>query len=186
MSDGITKTMLMNELSGRDMSSKKSYLDIYTHSLNEAQKLWKEAELLLKNDAHERAYFLAFAALEEISKSQLAADVYTGYIEESEFLKTYRNHKEKISRVKWIQLDGNLFPMFRVDGVEIKDFDFKRKLNSMYVDIDTAKQAVSSPSDSVSKEDAESIIKAVGVGLYRIYEVTVENGEQIGTKGFMK
>ena len=56
----------------------------------------------------------------------------------------------------------------------------------MYVDVNFSSGKVLSPTHSVSKKDAESIIKAVKVGLYRIYQVTEENGEQIWTKGFMK
>jgi AbiV family abortive infection protein len=184
--DGVMKTILMNHLTGRNKTSKGCYLDMYLNSLNEAKKLLKESELLLKHSSHERAYFLGFQALEEISKSQLAGDVYTGYITEEEFKKVYRDHKEKISRVKWIQIDGNMYPIFREDGIKINDFDFRKKLRAMYVDLDSKTEIVSSPSQSITKRDAESIIKAVHVGLYRIYQVTEENGEQIGTKGFMK
>jgi AbiV family abortive infection protein len=186
ISDGVMKTILMNHLTGRNKTSKGCYLDMYLTSLNEAGKLLEEAKLLLKNNSHERAYFLGFSALEEISKSQLSADVYTGFITEGEFKKVYRDHKEKISRVKWIQLDGNLFPFFSGDGIKINDFDFRKKLRSMYVDIDSKSEIISSPSEAITKADAESIIKAINVGLYRIYQVTKENGEQIGTKGFMK
>jgi AbiV family abortive infection protein len=37
-------------------------------------------------ERYARAFFLAFTALEEISKSQLAADVVTGFMSEDEFL----------------------------------------------------------------------------------------------------
>ena len=186
MSDGIIKTILMNHIASRSKTSKQCYLDMYIKSLNESKKLLKESEILLANDAYQRAYFIAFSALEEISKSQLAADVYTGFIEEDEFKKIYKDHKKKIDRVKWIQLDGNQYPYFRWDNVRIDDFDFRKKLQSLYVDVDFGSEAVLSPSDSVSKEDAEKIIKAVKVGLSRIYYITEELGEQIGTKGFMK
>lgn len=184
--DGVMKTIVMNQLTGRHKTAKGCYLDMYLHSLNEAKKLLSEAILLQKNDSHERAYFLGFQALEEISKPQLATDVYTAYITEDEFKKSYRDHNKNISRVKWIQLDGNLYPCFRGDGVEIADFDFRKKLRLMYVDIDHSSETVSDPSDSITKEDAKGIIKAVKVGLYSIYVVTDENGGQIGIKGFMK
>jgi hypothetical protein len=56
----------------------------------------------------------------------------------------------------------------------------------MYVDADFNKNKIFSPNNSVSKEDAQKIIKAVCVGLDEIYYITEELGEQIGTKGFMK
>ncbi len=184
--DGLMKSVLMNHLTGRNKISKPVYLDMYLYSLNEAKALLRDAEVLFNNKSYSRAYFLAFSALEEISKSQLAADVYTGFIEEEEFKRTYKDHKKKINRVKWIQIDGNLYPCFRWDGVRIDDFDFKKKLQSMYIDVDLGASCISSPNEKVSKEDAVKILKAVRVGLYQIYYITEELGEQIGTKGFMK
>jgi len=183
---GVTKTILMNQLLGCSVQAKGIYLNIYSESIKEAYKLLDESTLLFKNQSYQRAYFLGFAALEEISKSQLAADVYTGLVSEEEFKKSYRDHKKKIARVEWIKIDGNSFPHFNSDLIRIDDFDFQKKLKSMYVDVDFSSEVISSPNDSISKDDAESIIKAVEVGLYRIYQVTVEDGEQIGTKGFMK
>ncbi len=183
---GATKAILMNALNGRDSKAKEIYLIMYLASVSEAYKLLEDAELLLKNESFPRAYFLGMSALEEISKSQLAADVFTGLIKEDEFKKSFTNHKEKIKRVKWIQIDENSYPYFNSDLIQIKDFDFKKKLKSMYVDADFKLKEISTPDDSVTKKDAEGIIKAVKVGLHRIYEVTEEHGEQIGTKGFMK
>ena len=185
-SPGIMKTLIMNSLNGIDSQKMMVYLEIYQASLSESVKLLGEAELLLENESYERAYFLGFASLEEISKSQMAADVFTGIMTEEEFKKNYTKHYKKISRVEWIKIDGNSLPQFAGDGIEIRNFDFSKKLKSMYVDSDFDLKKLSTPSESVSKSDAENIIKAVKVGLSRIYEVTIENGEQIGTKGFMK
>ncbi|MBK7808831.1 MAG: AbiV family abortive infection protein [Saprospiraceae bacterium] len=185
-SPGIMKTLIMNGLNGIDSKKMMVYLGIYQASLSESVKLLGEAELLLENESYERAYFLGFASLEEISKSQMAADVFTGIMKEEDFQKDYTKHNKKISRVEWIKIDGNSLPQFTGDGIEIMNFDFSKKLKSMYVDSDFDLKKLSTPSESVSKSDAENIIKAVKVGLSRIYEVTIENGEQIGTKGFMK
>lgn len=183
---GVYKTILMNKLKGIDTESKEIYLKTYLASLAEANKLLNEAELLFENKSFERAYFLGISALEEISKSQMAADVYTGLIKEEDFKNAYRNHQKKISSIEWIKIDGNSFPYFSYDNILIQDFDFQKKLKSMYVDINFDLNEISTPNDSISMKDAESIIKAVKVGLIRIYEVTEEDGEQIGTKGFMK
>ena len=183
---GVFKSILMNKLNGRYSQSKEIYLKFYLASIEESYKLLEEAELLFENKSFERAYFLGFAALEEISKSQMAADVFTGFIEENIFKKAYRDHKEKISRVEWIKKDGNSLPDYSYDGVLIKDFDYKKKLKSLYVDGEFNLTEISTPKDSVSQNDAESVIKAVNVGLDRIRQVTEKAGEQIGTKGFMK
>ncbi|MFC0184116.1 AbiV family abortive infection protein [Pseudarcicella hirudinis] len=178
----------MNELNGQDSSKFEFYLEIYVASLSEAKSLLSEAQLLFNNESYERAYFLGMAALEEISKSQLAADTFTGYITEKDFKSSYRDHEKKINRVKWIQLDGNSIPVYSylIDSIEIEDFDFNKKMQAMYVDVDFHLKKVSKPNEKIIKEYAQSIIKAVEVGLHRIHEVTVQEGEQIGTKGFMK
>ncbi len=181
---GVKKTILMNGLAGRN--TKRVYLNIYLESLSEAYKLLEEAKVLFGNLSYQRAYFLGFSALEEISKSQLAADVFSGFISEDDFKKSYRDHKMKISRVEWIKLDGNSYPYFDYDSTLIQDFDFQKKLKAMYVDVNFGEDKISTPNDSVNEGDAKSIIRAVEIGLHRIYEVTEENGEQIGTKGFMK
>lgn len=178
----------MNHLAGRSDNNVDyaHYLRLYHHSLEESRALLREAILLFANDSFERAYFLGFSALEEISKSQLAADVFTGFIPETEFKEVWRDHKAKIKRVKWIQLDSREPRFSSVVDVEVKDFEYAKRLGSMYVDMDFVSGKVSLPRHSISKEDAQSVISAVKVGLFRIYEVTVEWGEQIGTKGFMK
>jgi len=183
---GVKKTLIMNQLKGIDNQTNEIFLKIYLASIAESYKLLNETELLYNNKSFQRAYFLGISALEEISKSQMAADVFTGLINEDEFKKAYRDHKKKIARIEWIKIDGNSFPFFSYDNVLIKDFDFQKKIKSMYVDIDFNLNEISTPNNSVTENDAKSIIKAVKVGLYRIYQVTEEYGEQIGTKGFMK
>lgn len=185
-SPGIMKTLIMNKLNGIDSKKMMIYLEIYQASLSESVKLLREAELLLTNGSYEQSYFLGFASLEEISKSQMAGDVFTGIMTEEEFKNNYIKHNKKISRVEWIKIEGNSLPQFTGDGIEIRNFDFNKKLKSMYVDSDFDLKKISTPSEAVSKSDAENIIRAVKVGLSRIYEVTIKNGEQIGTKGFMK
>jgi len=105
---------------------------------------------------------------------------------ESEFKKVWRDHVAKIKRVKWIELDSREPRYSQFVDVEVKDFEYAKRLGSMYVGMDFVCGTVSLPSQRISNEDAQSIISAVKVGLCRIYEVTVELGEQIGTKGFMK
>ena len=66
-----------------------------------------QAEVLFERKNFARAYFLAFTGLEEIAKSQLAADVLTGYIEEKVFWEYFKNHKKKIGRMVWASLDAD-------------------------------------------------------------------------------
>ena len=91
---GVKKTILMNHLEGRDSHDKGIYLQTYFASLDQAYKLLEEAELLYKNESFHRAFFLGISALEEISKSQMAADVYTGLLNEDHFKSAYKDHKK--------------------------------------------------------------------------------------------
>jgi hypothetical protein len=55
-------------------------LDTYRWAHNNAVALLEEAQMLSTNGRHARAFALACSALEEIGKSQYAADVSTGFI----------------------------------------------------------------------------------------------------------
>ena len=58
---------------------------MYKTAHNNAVQFLREAELLFAQKYFARAYFLAFTGLEEIAKSQLAADVETGFVDEKVF-----------------------------------------------------------------------------------------------------
>jgi AbiV family abortive infection protein len=70
------------------MNNKNSQIDfcqVYVQAHNNAIELLSHAEILFGKQIYTIAYFLAYTGLEEISKSQLAADVFTGFINEKEF-----------------------------------------------------------------------------------------------------
>lgn len=176
-------------------STKQYYLEIYQKAHNNAVELLQEAEILFKHKKYSRAYFLAFTTLEEISKSQFAADVFTGMCSEEEFKAFYRNHKVKIRQMGWAHNDANSYPHnLKWVGPDQDDMEevnpkapiFQKRQASLYVDIDFERQIVSSPGQVISEEDAREIIHIVGVALQRVLEVTEFWGHQIGTKGFMK
>ena len=168
---------------------KFEYLKIYNSSLNNAKDLSKESKILFENGCFARAYFLSYSALEEISKSLFAADVFTGFENEDAFIKFYSNHKKKISRMKWAHLDAN-DPHYNLRwvGPEIDSEEpiFRKRLESLYVDVDFESNKIFIPEDEIKKKDAESIMYIVEIALYRIWDVTENGGNQIGTKGFMK
>lgn len=133
----------------------------------------------------ETSNFLAFTGLEEISKSQLAADVWTKFIKEDDFWKHYTNHNRKIGRVRWASMDAEDYRNLEEDKyLVIKIPSVKKRMNALYVDI---KQDVAiSPKDKINSEEAKSLIYALRVAIDRIVEMTEYWGHQIGTKGFMK
>jgi AbiV family abortive infection protein len=76
---------------------KTHFLELYRAAYNNAVDLLQHAEILSESGKYRRAYALAFTALEEISKSQLTADVFSGFISEKEFDKHYPRPQTKSS-----------------------------------------------------------------------------------------
>lgn len=175
--------------------TKNNYLEIYRIAHNNAANLLKEAGLLLDHKHFARAYALAFTALEEISKSQFAADVFAGLCNGEDFNKFYRDHKEKIGRIAWAHLDANSYPHNMIwVGPDIDDMEklnpqkpnFQKRMDALYVGVDFKNQKIIKPEEQISESDAKEMIRIVEVALDRIWEVSEYYGEQIGTKGFMK
>ncbi|KKP32064.1 MAG: hypothetical protein A2312_02550 [Candidatus Staskawiczbacteria bacterium RIFOXYB2_FULL_32_9] len=174
--------------------NKFDYLKIYQEAHNNAAELLKEAEILFDNECYSRSYFLAFTALEEISKSQFAADVSTGYSKEKVFLRFYTNHKYKIKGMSWAHYDANTSPhnlvwvgpdRDDVERVKANEPLFEKRNNSLYVGI--INNYIKLPKKEILGPDAKEIIHIANVAFQRIWEASGEfGGNQIGTKGFMK
>ena len=171
------------------MINKKLYLSIYTAAHNNAIDLLHDARILYNAHSYPRAYFLAFTALEEISKSQLAADIFTGLVKADRFWKIFTNHNRKIERVVWATLAANEYPnnIFADtdERIEVNEPEIEKRMNSLYVSIKD-KKIVSKPKDNVTEQDAKEMIHTAEVALHQIFLMTEYYGHQIGTKGFMK
>lgn len=164
---------------------KEEFLKIYNKAHNNACDLLIEANILFSKEKYSRSYFLAFTGLEEIAKSQLAADVFTGFIEEEKFWQGYSSHKTKIERMAWASLDAADYPDYETEGyIDITDPQIRKRMLALYVDIES--DQLSSPSNAITKAEAQSLIYTLRVAIERIIEVTEYHGYQIGTKGFMK
>lgn len=162
------------------------YYQLYSQAHNNAVDLLAEAELLFAKNRYARAYFLAFSGLEEIAKSQLAADVYTGYISVEDFKKHFTKHDKKIGRVMWATLDAQGY--FVDDPDEIAELEashptIKDRMAALYTDF--AGDNIVAPEDTVDKGQAERIIHILTTAIQRIVEVEYTQ-DRIGTKGFMK
>ncbi|MCG2717752.1 MAG: AbiV family abortive infection protein [Nanoarchaeota archaeon] len=174
-------------------NNKIDYLEIYRQAHNNAIGLLQESKLLFDNKYYPRAYFLAYTALEEISKSQHAADVYTGFSKEEDFIKSFAHHRRKIKRVTWAYLDANSSFYNQVWlGPNIDDVEkiapakplWKKRLDSLYVGINSDK--IRFPANKIRRNDALGIIHIVETALHQIWDMVENWGHQIGTKGFMK
>jgi len=177
------------------MSDEKriDFYKIYAKAHNNAADLLNEAEILYEKGKYARAYFLAYTGLEEISKSQLAADVYTRFVKEEVFWKRYREHKSKIDGVEWAHIDANTYPynkiwigpdMDDVEGISPSKPLFERRQKALYVDVKDS--IIFSPKEEINGDDAKEIMHILSTALYRIWEMEEYWGHQIGTKGFMK
>jgi AbiV family abortive infection protein len=179
-----------------EQNNRNIYLEIYNAGNKNASNLLKAANSLYAEGLFAQAYTMAYIALEEISKAQFAADVFTGLRKEDEFKKFYRDHKSKIAGVEWAHYDASTYPhkmkWFGPDMDDVEEMTpempgFDKRQAAMYVDIDFDKGIISKPFEAVSEKDAQDVIHIVEVAFERIWEVTGEfGGNQIGTKGFMK
>ena len=161
------------------------FLALYNASLKNATELLAEAEILLEREKYARAYALAFTALEEISKSQLAADVFTGLIKDEEFNECFRDHRKKIERMAWATEDAKGYLAMPEEAyIDVQEPTFTARMDAMFVGFKNGK--IVAPSDMIGREDARSIIHTTQTAIQRIIEVTEFWGHQIGTKGFMK
>ncbi|RMF92724.1 MAG: AbiV family abortive infection protein [Candidatus Schekmanbacteria bacterium] len=175
---------------------KEVYLEIYNECNHNARKLIEAAQTLCSKRYFAQAYALAFTALEEISKGQFAADVFTGLKTEDSFRAFYRQHREKINNIGWAYCDASSYPYkYKWIGPDAEDTQEmnpatpswdKRKL-ALYVDVDFSANTITTPREAVTEKDAYDIIHVADTALHRIWEITGEfGGMQIGTKGFMK
>jgi AbiV family abortive infection protein len=173
--------------------SKIDFYKIYSAAHNNAVDLLSDARILYENKKYARAYFLAYTALEEIAKSQLAADVYTGWTKEERFWKEYKDHASKIENITWAHLDANSYPhnyiwlgpdVDDVEEISPKEPLWEKRQNSLYIGIENGD--IIEPEKSITQEDAKEIIHIVDTALNEIIEITEYWGNQIGTKGFMK
>lgn len=163
----------------------QKFFSIYIAAHNNAVELLSEAEILYKEEHFPRAFFLAFTGLEEIAKSQLAADVYTGLIKEEDFLSAYNKHDKKMESVVWAYLDANEFRDENDEPIKVSKPKIKKRMLSLYVDIDKQNQIIS-PKNIIMEKDAKEMIHILQVALHQIMIITEYYGNQIGTKGFMK
>lgn len=177
--------------------SKKIYLEVYSQAHNNAVSLLKSAKELFDAKIFPQSYVLAYTALEEISKSQFSADVYTGFRSEEDFKDFYKDHKSKIALIGWAHEDATSYPhKYKWIGPDIDDVEemnpdkplFQKRQSALYVDIDFSDERISIPSDIVTEKDARDIIHIVEVALERIWEVSNEEfgTGRIGTKAFLK
>jgi AbiV family abortive infection protein len=154
-------------------------LETYTRAHNNAVDLVGEANILLRSGRHARAFALACTALEEIGKSQFAADVYTGFSPPDEFVKMIRDHRFKSAYATRAVVFSSLpSPNLHLDAATAMQL-FELRNDALYA----------APDNDVENADFESdaamMIEYCETWLETI--VSIERvSEMIGTKGFLK
>jgi AbiV family abortive infection protein len=141
--------------------------------------LLEEAKLLGANGFYARSVALGITAWEELGKSQIAADYYTGVLDESEYKDAFRDHRRKTSYlVRMAVIDGS--NEFKVAtnpriGAELE----KIRQAALYV------SEGGDPTSAFSKEDADFVIGRVKEHVDYIRYAEYLN-ERIGSKGLFK
>ncbi len=177
--------------------SKDIYYEVYISAHNNAILLLKSAQALFETKLYPQSYVMAYTALEEISKSQFSADIYTGFRKEEDFKSFYKDHNNKITNIGWAHNDATSSPYrYKWIGPDMDDVEeinpekpfFQKRQSALYVDIDFQNKKISKPSEVISEQDAKEVIHIVEVALHRIWEVSNDEFGTgiIGTKGFLK
>lgn len=80
-----------------DQERGKRVFSVYANGMNNAALILDDAELLAGQKRYARAVALGITAWEELGKSQVAADFYSGVLPEVEYKKAFKSHDFKTS-----------------------------------------------------------------------------------------
>ncbi|MEX2409905.1 MAG: AbiV family abortive infection protein [Candidatus Paceibacterota bacterium] len=169
----------------RKEEAKKVY-NSYACAFNNSLDLILEADLLFNNGYYARALALAIMSYEEIGKSQIAADYYSGVLRRKDYEKAFVSHHEKSSfagRYKAIGKNNSKSPLVSDLGFVI-DKDSSREIekirqNCFYVDEEN------DPSKNFDKKEVERVLRKVCQHIRAIEHAEQLNG-RIGSKALFK
>jgi len=91
----------------KDKEKAEKAFSVFTTSKENSLKLLDEAETLLKNKSYARAIALAIMSYEELGKSQIAADYYSGILPESKYKKAFKEHKKTAYANRYAAIGSN-------------------------------------------------------------------------------
>ncbi len=154
--------------------------EVYSKSKANSIALLGEARLLLDNHLYARAVALAIMSYEELGKSQIAADYYSGLLPTSEYNKAFKRHEKTAyaSRYRSIGTHDKIKHGFFIDKDVSRVLEQIRQA-ALYVDEDN------NPLDNFTKEDAQLIIAKVNEHIEAIRYAEWLNG-RIGSKALFK
>lgn len=163
----------------KEPTSAKRVYATYATCWNNAVRLLDEARLLFQNGRYARVVALAITAWEELGKSQIAADYYTGVLSEAKYKEAFKNHRFKTSYLARTGLiDGS--QKFKVGfnpiiGERLENI----RQNALYA------SETNDPEETFSKKDAVFVLQRVWQHRQYIHYAEELNG-RIGSKALFK
>ena len=153
---------------------------VFTNSKKNSIDLLNEAKILLENQSYARAVALAIMSYEELGKSQIAADYYSGILPESEYKKAFKSHKKTSYASRYAALGSHekVKHGYYIDNNVAKTLELIRQ-SALYVDQDNY------PSDNFTEDDAAYIIQKLNEHHESIRHAEWLNG-RIGSKALFK
>jgi len=165
----------------KDKEKAERVFAVYEKSHKNAKQLLVEAKILADNKYHARAVALAILSFEELGKSQIAADYYSGLLPEDEYHRAFKSHRKTSFAGRHRTIGShhtNVKYGFWIDDSIAKRLQTIRQA-ALYVDENN------NPEDSFTAEDAKSIIQKVRDHIEYIEYAEAFNG-RIGSKALFK
>lgn len=166
--------------------AKKVYT-VYEKSFNNAVSLLEEAKLLFHNKFYARTVALAIMSFEELGKSQIAADYYTGLLTEQDYERAFKDHGSKKSfagRYRAFQVTD------KSKGCGVSDLGFAISSDNSS-ELEEIRQSAlyvsenNDPREDINQEDAEIVLRKVWKHINYVRYAEELNG-RIGSKALFK
>jgi len=154
-----------------------------------ADDLLEEADILLSRGKAPRAYLLAFAALEELAKSEVVADYFNDMVSHSEFKAAFQDHGMK---VKYLQRvvdvppagDGEFTIDYEDEFMADQLLDLKSRTDVLYVHYNRRLEPVM-PAERITPKVASTFLKQVREARFEIGAMSSQ-AKRIGTNAGIK
>jgi AbiV family abortive infection protein len=163
----------------KDKELAHSVYQAYAMCHNNAVDLISDAEILLAAGKYARSCALAIMAWEELGKSQIAADYYSGILTDREYKAAFKEHRVKTS---YLNRAG------AIDGKAMLTVAYNSTLGHKLEEIrQTAlyASAKNMPREAITHENAKEIIDRVNEHIHYIRFAEEFNG-RIGSKALFK
>jgi len=164
----------------KDKEKAEGVLRVFHASKENSRQLLEDAKLLTGGECYARAVALAIMSYEELGKSQIAADYYSGILPESKYRECFHKHNKTAYANRYAAIGNhpNVRYGYFVDGNIAKTLESIRQA-ALYVD------PVNTPSENFSEEDALLLVNKVEAHHEAIQHAEWLNG-RIGSKALFK